>query len=248
MNEGARRTGHESNPLAIQQSFDTLMTALVQDFHDTVPYARHLTGECGELDLNYYVRHRIETVKRIWGTARTDALALASMVEEDYEASRLWAEYIAEELNHDRLYLRDLAKHGYSTEEVRSVPQLPATQDLLGFLTTEIASCGALPAVCYSIFVEWNSARYSRPAVDRAEDFLSREHVSGSRSHLSIDEEEDHYSVMVNVASRLLQREHSNVDLANEYLRTISFLLSNYFVQLYESTVLNNSGTMWVRK
>src|SRR5947209_3841623 len=64
---------------------DALMDAEAVAFLASVPHGSHLTDD-GPLDEAYYLRHRIETVKRIRITARTDAIALARMVEEDYAA------------------------------------------------------------------------------------------------------------------------------------------------------------------
>ena len=81
--------------------FDDVMIEEGDRFLVEVPRASHLTDD-SPLSADYYVRHRVETIWRIWLTARTDALALAHMVGEDYEAARLWANYIAEEIDHDR--------------------------------------------------------------------------------------------------------------------------------------------------
>ncbi|HKV07937.1 MAG TPA: hypothetical protein VJ725_07370 [Thermoanaerobaculia bacterium] len=201
----------------------------------TVPRASHLTDERQELDEEYYLRHRIETVKRIRMTSRTDALALASMVDEDYDAARWWSRYVAEELDHDRLYMRDLEKHGYTWEQVAAVEPFPSTQAMLSYLDAKIREMGALPAVAYSVCVEWNSERASAKVVNRAEKKYSRSHVAGSKAHVGIDETEDHYQVMLDVAYSLV-RKHGDVDVLIRLLKDIMAFLGDYFRDLAEAT------------
>jgi hypothetical protein len=97
---------------AFRKLIDARVTKDVQSILGTVPFAGHLIEDEQVLDEAYYVRHRIETVKRIRMTAKIDALALASLIDIDYEAARKWSHYISQELNHDVLFMKDLEKHG----------------------------------------------------------------------------------------------------------------------------------------
>jgi hypothetical protein len=200
-----------------------------------VPRAGQLTDNNVRVDLTYYLRHRIETVRRIRATARTDALALVSMVEEDYEAAREWSTYATTELSHDRMFLADLERHGISAEQALGTPPLLATTALLEWLSDRIARHGSLPAVAYSVFVEWNSARYSARAVERAAASFGEDTVRGARAHLLIDVDEDHYTMMVRIAHRLLQR-HGSSDLLVEFVRDIAAHFRSYFVELHYAT------------
>jgi len=203
-------------------------------FAAEVPRAGQLTDPRAPVDRDYYLRHRIETVRRIRGTARTDALALAAMVVEDYEAARRWSRYATEELDHDRMFLADLQRHGIDEAHLAATPPLRSTAALLAFLTEEIARQGSLPAVAYSIFVEWNSARYSRPAVDRAEAAFGTDAVRGARAHLAIDVGEAHYAEMIRIAHRLTAK--TGTDTLVRLIRETSALLRAYFVELHELT------------
>jgi hypothetical protein len=197
-----------------------------------VPRVRHLTGDGTPLDLAYYLRHRIETVRRIRETARTDALALAAMLREDYDAARKWARYTEVELNHDRLYLADLHRHGYSTAQVLAVPPMHATVRLLDTLDARIRQLGSLPAVVYSVFVEWNSERASAAAVERAAAELGPAYVAGSRAHLGIDEREDHLGVMLEVAEAVMRGRHDE-DTFVALLQEVGDQFRAYFTELH---------------
>lgn len=218
----------------LARRLDELMEAEAAVFIDAVPFASHLT-DTQPLDARYYIRHRIETIKRIRLTARTDAIALSRMIDEDYEAARPWGRYICEELDHDKLFLADLEKHGVTDAAVEATPLYASTRDTIAYLENQIEAVGSLAAVAYSIFVEWNSARYSGPAVLKAAETFSRDHVAGSWSHVGIDETEDHYEVMVDIAHRLLRRQQSDEVLIN-LIKDIAALFRRYFEELYLDT------------
>ena len=214
---------------------DQVMTEETARFVSEVPFASHLTDD-QPLNETYYIRHRIETIRRIRLTARTDALSLARMVEEDYTAARKWSRYITEELSHDALFLRDLRQHGISEDVILSASPFPATLTMVRFIEEEIWRVGSLAAVAYSLLVEWSSERYSPGAVSKAENAFSANHVKGSKSHLGIDEDEDHYRMMLDVASRLLDA-GGGLPILERLIRTISAHLRQYFLELYEETV-----------
>jgi hypothetical protein len=215
---------------------DQILRQEVARVMNTVPFAKHLTDARQELDDDYYLRHRVETIKRIRMTSRTDALALAAMIEEDYEAARWWSRYVAEELDHDRLYMRDLEKHGYTWEQVATIEPFPSTIAMLEYLDTRIAEMGSLPAVAYSVCVEWNSERASATVVKKAEKKYSKKHVAGSKAHIGIDENENHYQVMLNVAYSLIQK-HGDAEVLIQLMKDVMAFLGSYFRELYEATV-----------
>lgn len=189
-------------PDAFRSAVDDLFWSLNDRFLAETREASQLTDDT-VLDFGYYARHRIETIKRIRMTAYTDALALAAMIRADYDSARIWARYACEELDHDRMFHDDLERHGISRSFVDSVPCLPATTALGDFLEQEIAEHGALPAVAYSLFVEWNSERFSRAAVEKARRAYGDDCVRGSSDHLLVDEGEDHVSEMLVLAERM---------------------------------------------
>jgi len=220
----------------LERRVDVVLMSEIDRILVSVPYAEHLISEEKVLDEEYYLRHRIETIKRIVLTARVDALALARMIEEDYDSSRLWGHYTAEELNHDILYRRDLHQHGYSDKTIDHTPPLVATQELIAYLTRRMEEIGSLAAVAYSLFVEWNSERVSERVVARAQRRFSAKHVTGSRSHLNIDKKSDHYSMVLDIAQQLVRRIGNERELLTT-LEDLARLFSAYFRELYEVTV-----------
>lgn len=219
----------------LDERLERVMECEAEEFLRAVPGAAHLTDESQPLDERYYLRHRIETVNRIRLTAKIDALALARMIEEDYESAREWSTYTAQELSHDQLYLADLRKHGISDQQVAATDPLPATREMVDWLAASVQRFGSIAAVAYSIFVEWNSARYSRKAVAKAEAHFAPEFVKGSKAHVAIDDDLDHYSIMVDIAHRLLA-EQSDPSVLVSLLQQIATYFRTYFAELYNVT------------
>ncbi|NEO96077.1 MAG: hypothetical protein F6K56_40395 [Moorea sp. SIO3G5] len=225
------------NRKELEESLDYILRQEVERILATVPYAGHLTDENHELDEEYYLRHRIETIKRIRMTSKTDALALAHMVDEDYEAARLWGRYTAQELNHDLLFMKDLRQHGYTDEMVAAIEPFPSTMAMIDYLKNQIESIGSLPALAYSIFTEWNSERASAKVVEKAEKKYSKSFVSGSKAHVVTDETQDHYKIMLDIAHTLLAKKGDEKILIM-LLKDISVFMGDYFDELYEQTVV----------
>jgi hypothetical protein len=221
----------------LEASLDYILRQEVDRILATVPYASHLTEDNQELDEEYYIRHRVETIKRIRMTSKTDALALAHMVDEDYEAARLWGRYTAQELNHDLLYIKDLRQHGYTDEMIAAIEPFQSTMAMIEYLTNKIEGIGSLPAVVYSIFFEWNSEQASAKVVEKAEKKYSPSFVSGSKAHLGIDQTQDHYGMMLDIAHKLLAK-YGDEKILIDLLKEISVLISDYFRELYEKTVV----------
>ena len=220
----------------LARSIDAQLTDDVGWILQYVPFAAHLTADDEALHDAYYIRHRIETVKRIRLTAKTDALALASLIDIDYEAAREWNHYTAQEMNHDKLFIRDLEHHGYTEASILSVETFPATIQMVQYLNRSVQAVGALPAIAYSLFVEWNSERASAHVVARAEKSFSRLHVAGSKAHQKIDEDAQHYADILRLADRLL-KQGSSADTLSIYLKDVALFFANYFMQLYQSTI-----------
>jgi hypothetical protein len=214
---------------------DRVMIEEGQSFLREVRRASHLTDD-SPLDLAYYIRHRIETVWRIWLTAKIDAMALAHMVEEDYQSARRWSRYIADELDHDVMFLADLAEHGLSVDDVRATAPFAATRAMMADIEREIGALGSAPAVAYSLFVEWNAERFSARAVAKARASFSDRHVDGARRHAEFDLRERHLPMILEIAHRLLVRTPLELDTLERLVRSTAGHFRAYFRELDAAT------------
>jgi hypothetical protein len=127
----------------------------------------------------------------------------------------------------------DIRAHGLTEEAVLSVPPFPATDLLLRILAWRIAELGSLPAVAYSIFVEWNSSIASRSVVERAGSTLSDDHVKGARAHAAIDEKDAHYDVMLDIACSVMQARGYPMPVLEALIHEISAVFRFYFYELH---------------
>jgi hypothetical protein len=211
---------------------EAFMISEMERLFNRVPGARHLADENSPLNEGYYLRHRIETVKRIWLTSQTDALALAAMVDEDYESARWWSKYIYQELNHDQLYIADLNKHSYTLRQIASVLPYSSTLAMVEYIRNQITRIGSVAAVAYSVWVEWNSDKTSAIVVERARNKYSSGHVKGSHAHVGIDINEDHYSIMLDVVHRLITRNGGDATDFFGMLRQLTDFVAEYFEEL----------------
>ena len=138
-------------------------------------------------------------------------------------------------MNHDRLFLADLAHHGWDEARVMATSPLRGTLALISYLVEQVQVHGGIAAVAYSIIVEWNSARFSKQAVDRAEQEFGKDHVKGARAHLHIDANEDHVAEMFEIAY-LLSGHPEGLRLLQRLLSDLATLLRNSFIELHQIT------------
>jgi hypothetical protein len=219
------------------KTVDRFMSIQNERIFSAVPSASSLVNESMPFNKAYYIRHRVETVKRIWMTSQIDALALAAMIDEDYDCARLWSKYLTQELSHDLLYLKDLEKHGYSVQKVASIPAFSSTIAMVSYLKDAIARYGSIVAVTYSVWVEWNSDKASALVVKRAQKAFSQNHIKGSYAHTRIDINEDHYAIMLKIIEKLILR---GVDEKIFYhiLSTLTDFFIGYFQEIADETLL----------
>jgi hypothetical protein len=167
------------------------------------------------------------------------------MIGEDYDAARIWARYACTELDHDQMSYDDLERQGLSRPEIDATPALSATEALGHFLEESITRYGSLPAVAYSVYVEWNSERFSRRAVIKAAESFGDAQVAGARSHLEVDDAESHCHEMLILAERLTRNEGEESRLF-ALIDDIAALFRDYFTQLavcdLPEPVLQRSG------
>src|SRR5690606_30493192 len=101
-------------PMLDKSAFSEAIDSVLQDEGRVTAALVPGVFQPGEQPLaaRYRPRHQIEVVRRIWASADTHSLALVAMLREDYDAARLWAEYIGAELNLDKANLEQAAQHG----------------------------------------------------------------------------------------------------------------------------------------
>jgi hypothetical protein len=215
----------------LESWLDGVMEEEGRRFLEEVPRAAHLNDD-SPLDVGYYVRHRIEAIWRIWLTARVDALALAAMIPVDYEAARQWGRYTADEMDHDKMFLADLAKHNISENDVRRIGPFESTRALIADIERQAEEHGCLPALAYALFVEWNAEGFSARAVEKAANSLSPEHVVGARQHVEFDLHESHLPMIFEITHRMLAMRAGDRAVLHRLILSVAAHFRNYFREL----------------
>lgn len=218
---------------------DGFLEQKIEYFWKNIPYAKHLISNDIPLNEKYYIRHRIETINRIRLTSKMDCIALSKIIDQDYELARKWGVYTIQEMNHDKMFMEDLYKHGLTRTNILSVQPLSSTKKMVDYLIEKINLLSSgLPAICYSLFVEWNADHFSKYAVDRVENQYSKEHVLGSKRHVEFDKHHDHYSIILQLTQKLSE----NGQQVFQLLDIIHEFFCEYFRELHEKTILHQTN------
>lgn len=222
----------------LEKQIDSYLMEKINEFWVNVPYGKHLLDNDQPLNKNYYIRHRIETIKRIRLTSKMDSIALSKIIDQHYDSARKWGLYTIQEMNHDNMFIKDLNQHGVKNEYIDSIDAFQSTKSMVNYLIEKINdSNSGLPAVCYSLFVEWNADKFSKNVVNRISSEYSDKYVSGARRHIEFDNQHDHYSIILKLAEKLTQT-REQIFL---FLDKINDFFCQYFVELHRETVLTNS-------
>ena len=197
-----------------------------------VPGVFQLGGGEQPLELRYRPRDRVEAVRRIWAAADTDAMALVAMLREDYDAARLWADFIAVQINADKIVIEQAAQYGVDEARVRATPPFRATVGMIETLARNIQALGSLPAVAHAVAVEWHWARASAVSKERAREALGLEFIKAIAAHPELGQRKDHSTMVIDVAHRLATRRPDGMPLFFAALRQTSSFFRTYFGEL----------------
>ncbi|MFI8106018.1 iron-containing redox enzyme family protein [Streptomyces sp. NPDC086023] len=202
-----------------------------------VPKAREF--HAGEwIDRDYYRRHLVETVLRIRLNNEVDAYGLYKIGYKDNRLASILAQYLAEENNHEGMFLRDLKHFGLSKGEVDAMRVYPSTEYLMGYMYFSINQEGPIPTMVWNWLVEWYSDRYNQIITTNAAETYGLEMVKGSQAHLDYDDEHDHDDLMWSAVDRAVKG-WADGDFAAAERHLVNFvdLIGLYFTELYEDTV-----------
>lgn len=220
----------------LRKRVDARFDELIMKFYESVPYASHfVSGD--NLDLDYYKRHNIETVLRIRRKRLVDAYAIRYFTLHDPRAAALWCKYAEEEMLHDHMFLRDLAKVGVTKEEAYATEPMLATKLMMGYLLYGMEYDGTPLALLTSVYLMEYVTVLTQPRwLDNVARQIGEENVSGARAHVQTDVGDNHADFVWEVLVSLItsptdeQRMFAHIDALYE-------LWAMYFTELYESTV-----------
>ncbi len=197
-------------------------------------FARHAAIRAfhldGPIDQSVYRRHIIEAINRIHLNNKVDSYCLHFIVDRQTNAvSKKLAGYLAEEISHDELLLKDVAYLGLDQKAVEQTDVFFATKLLMGYIRFGIDRDGALPCLLWNWFVEWYSDTYNPGITERASVAFGVESTKGMVQHLEIDEALDHAVFLDEQINDYLIQDAEKVQ---RYLREYVELVEAYFREL----------------
>lgn len=219
---------------SVRAKLDSYLDGKMAEWAATVPYANHL--ESKKLDSKWYRRHTIEHVWRIRLSRSAHTKALHEITKISPEAAQLYAEYQAEEMNHDVLFRQDIKALGVTDEELLATEPFLATRLLQGFFYFLTEHEGPLGVVASSYLVEYTTSKLTPRQIKSMKETLGEEKIKGQLAHINTDVGDDHAGEMWRILRYLIHQE-SDVEKVLRYFDDIQTILALYFRELYEATV-----------
>ena len=220
---------------------DRYLDQKMAEWKRTTPYASHFTEK--EVNMAYYRRTLIEHVWRIRLSRVSQAKAIYKIAQISPKAAKEYAEYQAEEMLHDHLFVRDCEAAGVSREEIYATEPYLSTRLFEGFFYYALEHEHPMVPLVSNYLVEYTQAKLQPNIVQSLENNLGKEMVKGQAAHLDVDTEEDHSMEMWKILSQLIFSEE-DFQMVFRYIDDIQEILAMFFREIYEDTVLKQSETL----
>lgn len=208
------------------------------EWERTVPYSKHLEDK--KINLAYYKRHTIEHVWRIRMSRTGQCRALHAIAKKSPEAAQLYARYQDEEMLHDSLYEQDLISMGITKEEILKTEPFLSTRLLESFFYFIAEHENPIGVICFGYLVEYTTKHTTPKQLSAMKSSLGEEHIQGQIAHLNTDLVEDHSGEMWKIMNNLIFSQE-DIDCIFKYFDEHQYLLSLYFKELYEATVVKSN-------
>ena len=191
-----------------------------------------------KINVEYYKRHNIETVLRIRRKRTVDAYAIRYFTLHDPRAAAAWCKYAEEEMLHDHMFLRDLAKVGVTADEAYATEPFQATKMMMGYLLYGMEYDASPLALLVSVYLMEYVTVLTQPKwLDNMAGDLGAENVQGARDHVNTDIDDDHADFVWTVLVTLLDTE-ADERRVFQHLDALYTLWAATFTELYEATVV----------
>jgi hypothetical protein len=225
-------TGAEG--LKKKEELDRYLDKKMAEWKATVPFASHFTDP--ELDSAYYKRTLIEHVWRIRLSRVSQSKAIYKIAEISPKAAQDYAEYQANEMVHDKLFISDCEAAGITLEEIYATEPYLSTRLFEGFFYFVLEHESPIAPVVSNYLVEYTQAKLQPAIVESLQDKLGKEKVKGQAAHLQVDSSEDHSMEMWRILSQLIFTEE-DFETVLKYIDDVQEILALFFREIYEDTV-----------
>ncbi len=229
----------EEEGLRRKAELDRYLDRKMDEWKRTVPYASHMKDK--DIDLAYYRRTLIEHVWRIRLSRVSQSKAIYKIAQISPKAAADYAHYQADEMLHDKLYVRDCQAAGISLDEIQATEPYLATRLFQGFFYYALEHEHPMAAVVSNYLVEYTQQKLQPDIVRNLERALGRELVRGQEAHLAVDTSEDHALEMWKILTQLILSE-DDFRMVFRYVDDVQSILALFFREIHEDTVVNRAA------
>lgn len=226
---------HEEG-LRRKAELDRYMDKKMAEWKATVPFASHFTDK--SIHEAYYRRTLIEHVWRIRLSRVSQSKAIYKIAQVSPKAAQDYAEYQAEEMIHDKLYIADCEAAGISLQEIYDTEPYLSTRLFEGFFYFALEHESPLAPVVSNYLVEYTQAKLQPAIVASLQESLGKDKVKGQAAHLQVDTTDDHSMEMWKILSQLIFSEE-DFRKVFKYIDDVQEILAMFFREIYNDTVAN---------
>ncbi len=224
----------EQEGLRRKAELDRYLDQKMDEWKRTVPFASHMKDS--QIHQAYYRRTLIEHVWRIRLSRVSQSKAVYKIAEISPKAAADYAHYQADEMLHDKLYVRDCEAAGITMDEILATEPYLATRLLEGFFYFCLEHEHPMAPVVSNYLVEYTQQKLQPEIVSSLKQSLGREMVKGQEAHLAVDTTEDHALEMWKILSQLIFCE-DDFQKVFKYIDDVQEILAMFFREIYEDTV-----------
>jgi len=232
-NLGIKRMKPYLNPAessALRNKIDNEIDNQIMEWNKNVP-TLSIEDKIKEFNMLRYQRELAETAIRIRLLRVVESKAIAEIAKFSPEGAQKWAEYEADEMLHDEMFIDDLIRSGVSKEEFYDIEPTLATKLLVGFLSYLLDHEGPLGVVAYSYLVEYVNVKLESKRLDLLEQIIGRELIEGQLLHANTDIEHDHPGLVWETVRYIITSDN-DIESFKKYLQEFQNILMMFFVEM----------------
>lgn len=226
---------NESEGLERKAKIDRYLDKKMEEWHQSIPYASHMKDK--HINMNYYRRTLIEHVWRIRLSRSSQAKAIYKIAQISPSAAQDYAHYQADEMLHDKLYIRDCEAAGVSIDDILNTEPYLSTRLFEGFFYYTLEHEHPMAPVVSNYLVEYTQAKLQPDIVKNLQSTLGHDLIKGQEAHLVVDTRDDHSMEMWKILNQLILSEE-DYEAVFKYIDDVQAILAIFFREIYEDTVL----------
>lgn len=221
---------------SLRHQVDALFDQMIERFYQEAPLGTYQRDN-KEINLEYFVRHNIETVLRIRHKRMIDALVVYHFTKHNPKLAKSWAHYMEDEMLHGQMFAKDIERlTGLDLEAINNYQPLFATQLLNGYFYFTLEHEGPMAAIASAYFLEYVTRKTQPDWLDNLEKVFGKEKLMGARGHVNHDIRDGHNNFVWRVLSELVKTKDDEARLF-QHFHHIYGLFFAYFVDVYEQTI-----------